>query len=190
MLPWAADDPTPLVLVSFSTGFEQRNVDKVQRALDALADLPVHVVATTGGIVSPNELASSENAVVLNYAAHDPIIRRAALVVTHGGHGTAMRSLRHGVPMVVIPGLAGDQPYVAATIQELGAGLALPGDASSEAMRVAAQEVLAKQSYRDNAKQRSAMLAGVNGAANAADEVENLLGAAKGQDGVCCRQVA
>jgi UDP:flavonoid glycosyltransferase YjiC (YdhE family) len=75
MLPWAADDPTPLVLVSFSTGFEQRNVDKVQRAL---ADLPVHVVATTGGIVSPNELASSENAVVLNYAAHDPIIRRAA----------------------------------------------------------------------------------------------------------------
>jgi UDP:flavonoid glycosyltransferase YjiC (YdhE family) len=111
-------------------------------------------------------------------------------VVTHGGHGTAMRSLRHGVPMVVIPGLAGDQPYVVATIQELGAGLPLPGDASSEAMRVAAQEVLAKQSYRDNAKQRSAMLAGVNGAANAADEVENLLGAAKGQDGVCCRQVA
>jgi UDP:flavonoid glycosyltransferase YjiC (YdhE family) len=116
-LPWPEDDSTPLVMVSFSTGLEQRNVDKVQRALDALADLPVHVVATTGGIVAPNELAAPRNAVVLNYAAHDPIMRRAALVVTHGGHGTAMRALLHGVPMVVIPGLAGDQPYVAAAVR-------------------------------------------------------------------------
>jgi UDP:flavonoid glycosyltransferase YjiC (YdhE family) len=116
-LPWSENDATPLVLVSFSTGFEQRNVDKLQHALDALADQPVHVVATTGGIVAPNELASPSNAMVLNYAAHDPILRRTALVVTHGGHGTAMRTLRHGVPMVVIPGLAGDQPFVAAAVQ-------------------------------------------------------------------------
>jgi UDP:flavonoid glycosyltransferase YjiC (YdhE family) len=174
-LPWPDSDPTPLILVSFSTGFEQRNVDKVQRALDALADLPVHVVATTGGIVAPNELASPGNAIVLNYAAHDPIIRRAALVMTHGGHGTAMRSLRHGVPMVIIPGPAGDQPYVAAAVQEFGAGRALPADASSEAMRAAAQEVLAAPSFRTRAQERAALLAGVDGAANAADEVEALL---------------
>ncbi len=134
-LPWSESDATPLVLVSFSTGFEQRNVDKLQHALDALADQPVHVVATTGGIVAPNELASPPNAIVLNYAAHDPILRRAALVVTHGGHGTAMRTLRHGIPMVVIPGLAGDQPFVAAAVQEWGAGRALPGNAGTDAMR-------------------------------------------------------
>ncbi len=175
MLPWPADDPTPLVLVSFSTGFEQRNVDKLQRALDALAELPVHVVATTGGIVAPNELAAPANAVVLNYAAHDPILRRAALTMTHGGHGTAMRALLHGVPMVVIPGLAGDQPFVAAAVAEFGAGRALPGDADAETMRAAAHDVLATASYRANARERSAALAGVNGAANAADEVEALL---------------
>src|SRR5208282_3164921 len=101
-----------------------------------------HVVATTGGIVAPNEVATPPNAVVLNYAAHDPIMRRAALVITHGGHGTAMRALRHGVPMVVIPGLAGDQPFVAAAVQEFGAGLALPGDADAAAMRKAALTVL------------------------------------------------
>ena len=56
-LPWAADDATLLVLMSFSTGFEQRSAEKLQRGLDALADLPVHVVATTGGIVEPQELA-------------------------------------------------------------------------------------------------------------------------------------
>jgi UDP:flavonoid glycosyltransferase YjiC (YdhE family) len=175
ILPWPADDPTPLVLVSFSTGFEQRNVDKLQRALDALAELPVHVVATTGGIVAPNELAAPSNAIVLNYAAHDPILRRAALTMTHGGHGTAMRALLHGVPMVVIPGLAGDQPFVAAAVAEWGAGRALPGDADAETMRAAAHDVLAKASYRANARERAAALAGVNGAANAADEVETLL---------------
>lgn len=174
ILPWADDDPTPLALVSFSTGFEQRNVDKLQRALDALADLPVHVVATTGGIVAPNELAAPENAVVLNYAAHDPIMRRAALVMTHGGHGTAMRALRHGVPMVIIPGLAGDQPFVAAAVAEWGAGRALSGDADVAAMREAAREVLSNPAYRRAAQERSASLRGVDGAANAAREVEAL----------------
>jgi UDP:flavonoid glycosyltransferase YjiC (YdhE family) len=163
------------VLVSFSTGFEQRNVDKVQRTLDAPAELPVHMVATTGGIVAPNEVAAPPNAIVLNYAAHDPIIRRAAMVITHGGHGTAMRTLRYGVPMIVIPGLAGDQPYVAAAIAEWGCGRALPGGDASDPIRAAAREVLSTPSFRNNARRRAATLADVDGAANAADEVEALL---------------
>jgi UDP:flavonoid glycosyltransferase YjiC (YdhE family) len=184
LLPWPEGDATPLVLVSFSTGFEQRNVEKLQRTLDALAEEPVHVVATTGGIVAPNELASPGNAIVLNYAAHDPILRRAALVITHGGHGTAMRALRHGVPMVIIPGLAGDQPYVAAAVQEWGAGRALPGDAGSEAIRAAAKEVLSTPSFRDSARQRAGTLNGIDGAANAADEVEAMLGLRRRPGGV------
>ena len=174
-LPWPADDATPLALVSFSTGFEQRNVDKIQRALDALAPLPVHVVATTGGIVETEELAVPENAVALRYAAHDPILARAALAVTHGGHGTAMRALRAGVPMVVIPGLAGDQPFVAAAIQEWGCGHALPGDADVAAIRAAAEAVLATPFHRLNAQLRSRAFAGHDGAGAAADEVEALL---------------
>jgi UDP:flavonoid glycosyltransferase YjiC (YdhE family) len=172
-LPWPSVDPTPLVMVSFSTMFEQRNADKMQRTLDALAEFQVHV---TAGIVAPSELAVPNNAVVLDYAAHDPIMKRAALVVTHGGHGTAMRALRHGVPMILIPGLAGDQPFVAAAMQEFGAGLALPGDASVEAIRAAAQQILSTPSFKQNARERAKALAGVDGAANAADEVESLLG--------------
>src|ERR1700722_17956654 len=174
-LPWTADDETPLVLVSFSTGFEQRMVDKLQRALDALGELPVHVVATTGGIVGPDELVAPANAIVLNYAAHDPIMKRAALIVTHGGHGTAMRALRNGVPMVIIPGLAGDQPFVAAAIQEWEVGRALPGDAEAAAIRSAAQELLSKPSYRLNAETRAKALAGIDGASSAASAVEALL---------------
>ena len=174
-LPWPSVDPTPLVMVSFSTMFEQRNADKMQRTLDGLADFQVHVVATTAAIVAPSELAVPDNAVVLDYAAHDPIVKRAALVVTHGGHGTAMRALRHGVPMILIPGLAGDQPFVAAAIQEFGAGLALPGDAGVEAIHEAAHRILSTPSFKQNAQERAKALAGIDGAANAADEVESLL---------------
>jgi UDP:flavonoid glycosyltransferase YjiC (YdhE family) len=135
----------------------------------------LHVVATTGGIVAPNEVATPPNTVVLNYAAHDPIMRRAALVITHSGHGTAMRALRHGVPMVVIPGLAGDQPFVAAAVQEFGAGLALPGDADAAAMRKAALAVLGDPSYRAEARRRAERLSRSDGAASAARAVETLL---------------
>jgi UDP:flavonoid glycosyltransferase YjiC (YdhE family) len=87
-----------------------------------------------------------------------------------------MRAMRHGVPMVVVPGLAGDQPFVAAAVQEWGAGRALPGDAGTDAMRAAAQEVLSTPSFHRTATEKSALLAGIDGAANAANEVEALLG--------------
>jgi UDP:flavonoid glycosyltransferase YjiC (YdhE family) len=99
--------------------------------------------------------------------------------MTHGGHGTAMRALMHGVPMVVVPGLAGDQPFVAAAIQEFGVGLALPGDADTAAMRAACQEVLANPSYRLEAQRRAKALANGQGAAVAARAVETLFGATK-----------
>jgi UDP:flavonoid glycosyltransferase YjiC (YdhE family) len=189
-LPWRADDKTPLALMSFSTGFEQRSLDKLQRGLDAVADLPLHLVATTGGIVDPAELKAPRNAFVVNYAAHDPIIAKAALVITHGGHGTAMRALKYGVPMIVMPGLAHDQAVIAALMEEWGCGIAMPGDVAFgsagnavtvsreeavAALRAAAEKILATPSYRANAKKRAAMLAGVDGAANAAREIETLL---------------
>jgi len=89
-----------------------------------------------------------------------------------------MRALLNGVPMVIIPGLAGDQPFVAAAVQEFGAGLALPGDADAAAMREAAREVLSNPSYREQARRRSLALADREGAAVAAEAVETLLGTA------------
>ena len=174
-LPWREDDTTPLVLMSFSTGFEQRSVQKLQNGLDALADLHVHVMVTTGGIVDPAELKPTANAVVFKYAAHDPILRSAALSITHGGHGTLMRCLAHGVPMVLIPGLAHDQAPNAGIMQQWGTGVALPSDAGSSAIREAAQRVLSNPSYRQNAQLRSSSLKGVDGAANAANEIEAVL---------------
>jgi MGT family glycosyltransferase len=174
-LPWRDDDPTPLVLVSFSTMPEQGSLAKFQNAIDALASLPVHGVVTVGDSVDPNALRPAANVVALATADHDDLMRRAALVVTHGGHGTFMRALKNGLPMVVIPGLAADQPVNAAAAQAWGVGRALPSDASAEMMREAAREVLASPACRDAARAIARNLVGVDGASNAADEIELLL---------------
>ena len=174
-LRWRDDDPRPLALVSFSTMPEQGSLAKFQNAIDALAALPVRGVVTVGDSVDPAALQPADNVVVFATADHDDLMRRAALVVTHGGHGTFMRALKNGLPMVVIPGLAADQPVNAVAAQAWGVGRALPADAGAEAMRAAASEVLASPAFGEAARAISAQLAGVDGAEAAADEVEQLL---------------
>jgi len=174
-LPWSDDTQTPLVLVSFSTAPEQGSVKKFQNAIDALASLPVHGVVTVGDSIDPAALRPAKNVAIFGTADHDDLMRRAALVVTHGGHGTLMRALRNGLPMIVIPGSGGDQPANAAAAEAWGVGRALPADANAETLRLAIEDLLSKSSYRRNAVRLAQEIAGLNGAARASDEIENLL---------------
>jgi UDP:flavonoid glycosyltransferase YjiC (YdhE family) len=144
--------------------------------LDALAELPVHVVVTTGAGIDPAELDRPANAYVTRFAPHEPVLRRCSLVVTHGGHGTAMRALRRGVPMVCLVGQAADQegvaaldqPRVAEFVEERGAGWALPADAPVSDIAAAAEKVLGSPEYRSGAQALAAPLAASDGAAIAA----------------------
>jgi UDP:flavonoid glycosyltransferase YjiC (YdhE family) len=174
-LPWPDDDPVPVVLLSFSTVTEQRDPAMLQRALDALAPLPVHVVATTGGIVEPAELSAPANAWLTSFADHEQILERATVVVGHGGHGTMMRALRHGVPVVGIPAKGGDQAPNIRLIEEWGAGLALPPDTDELRIRAAVQEVLASDRFAAEARRRSRAFGARDGADLAADSIEALL---------------
>lgn len=174
-LPWPDEPSIPLVLVSFSTAPEQGSVKKFQNAIDALAALPMRGVVTVGDSVDPAALQPRDNVAVFATADHDDLMRRADLVVTHGGHGTFMRALKNGLPMVVIPGLGGDQPINAAAVEAWGVGRALPADAGADAMRAAVSELLASRAYRDRAADISRQLRDCDGALGAAEEIEGLL---------------
>src|SRR5699024_5381809 len=87
-------DGDPVALVSFSTAVAQASAGKVQRTLDALADLSVRTVATVGSL-DPDSLRVPANATAVRFADHAQLMRQGAFVVTHGGHGTAMRALAH-----------------------------------------------------------------------------------------------
>ena len=174
-LPWEAEDPTPLVLLSFSTVSEQGSPDMLQRSLDALGELPVHIVATTGGVVDPGELAAPTNAYLAPFADHDALMERASLVVGHRGHGTTMRALRHGLPIVGIPAMLSDQVPITQLIEQWKVGRGLPLDADVTQIRAAAQDVLADPAFRRQAERRSHAFAGLDGAQLAAGSVESLL---------------
>jgi UDP:flavonoid glycosyltransferase YjiC (YdhE family) len=173
-LPWK-DGSSPLVLVSFSTAPEQGSVAKFQSAIDALSTLPVHGVVTVGDSVDATALQPRDNVAVFATADHDDLMHRADLVMTHGGHGTLMRALKNGLPLIVIPGMGGDQPVNAAAVEAWGVGRALPPDAGAESMRTAVTEILASETYRQRARAISSQLEDCDGAAAAAREIERLL---------------
>ncbi len=155
--PWPASDDRPLVSVSFSTTF-QNHAGALQRVIDALAPLPVRVIVTLGCSIEAQELCAANNCVVVESAPHSVVIREAAFVVTHGGHGTVMRALASRTPMLVIPH-GRDQADNAVRVTERGAGLSLSPDASLEAIRTACERLLRDPSFRESARKLGDLVA-------------------------------
>lgn len=164
-----------VVLVSYSTHPLLNRPERIQTALDALADLPVSVIATTSGAFDPSLLRRPENAVLFDYLPHADAIARAAVVVAHAGHGTTMEALCRGVPLVCVPGIGRDQPAIAERVAELGLGIALTDDATAADIREAVHTILQDASYQERAQEFAARVGAVDGASTAADELEHLL---------------
>ncbi len=159
--PWAspfpADDVRPLVAVSFSTTFQNHGA-VLQRVIDALGTLPVRAAVTLGGIIRPEELNAPANVALLHSAPHDALMRAAAAVVCHGGHGTVIRALAHGRPQLVIPH-GRDQNDNAARIAWRGAGLTLDPTADTAAIRAALVRLLEEPALAETARTLGAAVA-------------------------------
>jgi MGT family glycosyltransferase len=143
--PWPAGDERPLVLVGFSTSF-QNHAGVLQRVIDAAAALPVRLLVTLGGAIRPDEVAPAANSVIVRSAPHTQLLPEAAVVVTHGGHGTVMAALMHRRPMLVIPH-GRDQGDNGVRLTERGAGLMLPAAASAEEIRAALRRLLEEPAF-------------------------------------------
>ncbi len=148
--PFAGRATRKLVLVSFSTTF-QNQAAALQQVLDALGTLDVHGVVTLGPGMAGVALHPPANVALLESAPHDRVMREAALVITHGGHGTVARALAYGLPMLVLP-MGRDQHDNAARVVARGAGLSLDAGAPSAAIREAVQRLLDEQGFRAAAR--------------------------------------
>ena len=144
-----------------------------------MARRPYRVLVTSssadvGGLEVP------ENAVVVRHVPHGEVLPGAAATVTHAGHGTAVASLAHGVPLVCLPvPRIADQPPLAAHLQRLGAARALDGERASAAeIAGAVNEVLAAPAYRAAAGGLARAIAAKPGAPTAAARLERLAGGA------------
>ena len=136
----------PLVLVGMSSTY-QDHVSMLRQTAAGLGGLPVRGLITTGPTVAPEEVDAPPNVTVVRSAPHAQVLEHASAVVTHAGHGTAIKALAHGVPVVAMP-IGRDQPDVAARVVASGAGLRLRPGASPRKIAAAVRRVLNEPSFR------------------------------------------
>ncbi len=169
-------DADPMVLVSLSTFRFPRMAECLQTILDACAGLDARVVATTGPVVDPGELRVPANAEVHRFVPHAELMPEASLVVGHGGHSTTMQALAHDLPMVLMPMHPMlDQPMVARSIEEAGAGCVVPKKATAAELTPVIAGLLADGPHRAAAARLGAEIRAMPGATNAADRIEGLI---------------
>jgi UDP:flavonoid glycosyltransferase YjiC (YdhE family) len=141
----------PLVLISMSSTFQDQ-IGTLQRVIAAMSTLPVQAIVTTGPAIDPAALSAAPNVTVLAHAPHREVLRHAVAVITHGGHGTVVKTLAAGVPMVLLPH-GRDQDDTAVRVTARGAGIALKRTAPSEAIAAAVREILRNPTFRASAQQ-------------------------------------
>lgn len=171
--PPAGDDP--LVLVSLSSDYQAQE-SLLQRLVDALAALPVRGVVTTGRGIDPARVDAPAHVAVVGAAPHSDILREAAVTVTHAGHGTTLKSLAAGVPLVCVP-MGRDQLDVAARVVAAGAGVRVDPAAPAAAIAAAVAEVLKNPAYRAAAQRLAAAIADETADDRAVEEIEAVVAA-------------
>lgn len=171
--PWPASSTEPLVAVAFSTTY-QAQCQAVQCTMEALGRLPVHGLVTLGPAIEREQFDVPPNVVVCASAPHSRVFQEASVVVTHGGHGTVMRGLAAGSPLLVMP-MGRDQNDNAARVVARGAGLMLAPDASSERIQHALRTLLDEPCYRRDAAALGEVLRADAAASPLAEELESLV---------------
>ena len=172
--PWARADERPLVLVGFSSTYQNQG-PVLRRVVEALSTLPVRAVVTVGQMLDARRGHLDRQR--RRGRARPPtaeILAEASLAVSHCGHGTTMKTLAAGVPMVCIP-MGRDQNDTAARVVYHGAGVRLSPSASAARIRKAVQRVLGDDRLRANAARLASAIADEGSTADLVTELETLV---------------
>jgi UDP:flavonoid glycosyltransferase YjiC (YdhE family) len=173
--PGARVDPPagggPVVLVAPSTA-QDPSQRLLRAALEGLAGEPVRIIATSNAREPSPPVAVPDNAVLVPWLSYSQTMPLCDLVVAHGGHGTLVRALACGCPVVLSPA-GGDMAENAARVDWAGLGVRLPRRfCTPGGVRLAVRRALARPSLRERARGVAAWIAANPGGERAALEIE------------------
>jgi MGT family glycosyltransferase len=172
----------PLVLVAPSTSQDPDN-RLLHAALRGLADAPVRVLATYNRRLPSRALPVGENTSVVDWVSYARTLPHCQAIVCHAGHGTLVRALSSGVPIVACP-VAGDMNENAARLSWAGAGVRLPRRfISPRPLRRAVEQVLVEPSICLRARELAAWATTHDAGAQAAKLIELLAASADSSSG-------
>ena len=183
------DDSTPVVWVYSGNpryGSKRTALDSevvLQACIEALAELDVQVVLTTGHHALPEEfLPLPSNFQFASYVPGLTMAERCDLMVHHGGYGSCQTGLYSATPAVIIPTFS-ERESNARRVAALGAGeFVLPktdgtGKKSIDLgeFRAKVKHVLSDPTYVEKAKRYSEILRSYGGAKEAARLIEDVV---------------
>lgn len=165
----------PLVYFTLGTVFNVESGDLFARVLAGLRELPIRVVATVGREIDPAEFGAQPAGIQIEqFVPQALVLPHCALMVSHGGSGSVVGALAHGLPLVLVP-MGADQPHNAARCASLGLARWLdPIAATPGQVRDAAAAVLAGLPYRRAAEAMRDEIAALPGPEHAVALLERL----------------
>jgi UDP:flavonoid glycosyltransferase YjiC (YdhE family) len=172
---WPSGGDRLRVYATLGTVFNMESGDLFDRILEAVTGLRADVMMTVGRQLDPRALGPPPSHVRIDQlATHSDVFATADLVISHGGSGTVIGALAHGVPQLVLP-IGADQPHNARRCEALGIGRALdPVRASAGDIREVAESLLADSTVRQNAAVMAAEARALPGPEAAVTAIEGL----------------
>ncbi len=176
MPPWSTRlDDSPTVYFTLGTVFPLESGDLFARVITGLRDLPINLVVTVGRDIDPADFGpQTSNVHIEQYIPQSSVLPHCDIVVSHGGSGSVIGALAHGLPMVLIP-MGADQPLNTARCTDLGVARVLNAVKSTpEMVREAVSAVLSDPSYRRAAERMKDEIAAMPEPAHAIALLERL----------------
>lgn len=172
---WLTQTDMPLVYFTLGTVFNRESGDLFSRVIAGLRDLKINLVVTVGQHIDPVEFGEQPaNVHIERFIPHSVILPRCDLIVSHGGSGSVLGALAHGLPSVLLP-MGADQPLNAARCEALDVAKVLDPIASTPAMiGEAVSTVLQDPAYRQAAERLRDEIAAMPEVSHALTLLENL----------------
>jgi UDP:flavonoid glycosyltransferase YjiC (YdhE family) len=158
-IPWSPEIPEPdflsempndkpVVYLNLGTSGDETLLPRI---IDVLSEMPVRVIAGTGGKIDYS--SPSADIHLVDFIAGDAACERADLMVFNGGVGGTHQALLAGIPVVGIPSNL-DQFLNMHFVERAGCGVTVRGDSASERkLSRAFATVLGDPAYRERARE-------------------------------------
>ncbi|WP_300974368.1 nucleotide disphospho-sugar-binding domain-containing protein [Sphingomonas sp. LHG3406-1] len=173
--PLPFDPPAGQPLVFATMGTLLGGDLKLWRALaEACRQAGAALVLAHGGLLRDKEAASLGAHHAAAFLPYRSVMRKAALVITHGGSNTVLDALGCGVPLLVRP-VAFDQPGNLARIRHHGLGEELASMRRPARIAQQIRRLVGDEGVRERCAAVARALDAAGGASRAADVVETVL---------------
>ncbi|MFB8282199.1 glycosyltransferase [Nocardia colli] len=162
----------PVVYFSLGTVPIFNQPSMFEPVLRALADLEVEAIVTVGRTNDPEAFGPlPANIHLEQWLPLAAVLARCDAVVCHGGAGTTLAALSHGLPLLLLPRGA-DQFPTAAACQAVGAAQVVPPDmATADTVRSGIEAMLTDASYAAAAARLKSDIEGMPSPATVAGEL-------------------